>query len=467
MFPFFVRKARLKAPLFAGLALALLTAVLVVSCPPDVYVINAQQPRITVQPANESWNVSSANNFSLSITAAVTDGGTLSYQWYKNTSNSTTGGTVIGTTNPLSLAKTDYAANGAYYFYVVVTNTIADNGDGGVKTATAKSAAATVTVSGNTSAPVTPVNAAAPTISAQPAGATWNVNTNPADLSSINPKVTASVSDGGTLSYQWYRNATNSTTGGTLISGQTGATLSLTAIRSAYVSADGSTASSNGTRYVYVVVTNTNNNATGNKTAATTSSAAAIVMQGIIPFGSAWPTGTHNAGTTNFTTIIQAIEGDYPSQYDKYYIRRWGSLSDAEKTSFGIAGTTQTKNGTPLQANDYIYTYESKSGVIKAINSFGGTGKDTWRGAVIVEFITEGTWEVPNNKFFGYYFGFFSQDNFSSVTNMGPTYGTMPSYSDTLASVTSVFTAANASNIAGSGIYGGGWKRQPDPWPTN
>jgi len=66
--------------------------------------------------------------------------------------------------------------------------------------------------------------------------------------------VYASVSDGGTLSYQWYSNTTASNSGGTIISGATGRTYNMPL-------------PTTGTYYRYVVVTNTNNNVTGNKTA--------------------------------------------------------------------------------------------------------------------------------------------------------------------------------------------------------
>ena len=436
--------------------------------------VNAAAPTITAQPTGGTWDVSNTATFNLTVTANSTNGGSLSYQWYKNTANSASGGTAIGTTNPLSLAKGDYTSNGAYYFYVVVTNTITNNGDGGEKTADAVSDVVKVTVSGNAVATDdTPVNAAAPTITAQPTGATWNVNTNPAALSSINPKVTANSADGGTLTYQWYRNTANSNSGGTLISGQTGATLSLTSIRSAYLS------SGNGTRYVYVVVTNTNNNATGNKTAATTSSAAAIVMQGIVPFGSvaAWPSGRHDPGSANFTTIIQCVEGYFPSQWgDNYNVRRFGDLTATERTRLGMAasGTVQTLGGVTVTANDYIYGQQSSSGysgVIRAINIFSEAGASTtnWRGVFVVEFIAKPNWGVPaNNNFHGYYFGFPSQDEISSIQNSGGDF----SYTASIAGVVSAFTWASRASITGfSNLYGGGWYRPPrtadSPWPTN
>ena len=104
------------------------------------------------------------------------------------------------------------------------------------------------------------VDAAAPNITGQPIGAIYDKNAPAAALS-----VAASVTDGGTLSYQWYYNLSNNTTSGGMIGG---------AIGSSYTP----DVSSVGTVYYYCVVTNTNSSATGNKTAAATSNTVAITV---------------------------------------------------------------------------------------------------------------------------------------------------------------------------------------------
>ncbi len=104
------------------------------------------------------------------------------------------------------------------------------------------------------------VDAAAPNITGQPIGAIYDKNAPAAALS-----VAAGVTDGGTLSYQWYYNLSNNTTSGSMIGG---------AIGSSYTP----DVSSVGTVYYYCVVTNTNSSATGNKTAAATSNTAAIMV---------------------------------------------------------------------------------------------------------------------------------------------------------------------------------------------
>ena len=85
-------------------------------------VSSAQTPTISGQPAGASYNQGAAAT-ALSVTASVTDGGTLSYQWYRNTVNSTTGGTLIsGATGGSYTPST--ATVGTVYYYVVVTNTL-------------------------------------------------------------------------------------------------------------------------------------------------------------------------------------------------------------------------------------------------------------------------------------------------------------------------------------------------------
>jgi hypothetical protein len=223
----------------------------------------AATPSITVQPADGNWDVSEDATFTLSVTASASDGGTLSYQWYKAADNSATDGTAVDSESPsLTLDADDYGTNGSYYFYVVVKNT---NDNATVtKTATVTSTIATVTVSGG--APP-PANAATPSITGQPTGRSWDTSAN----ATFTLSVTASVSDGGTLSYQWYKAPGNSATGGTAVGSEsTSSTLTLNA----------DDFDTNGSYYFYVVVKNTNNNATVTKTATVTSNAATVTVSG-------------------------------------------------------------------------------------------------------------------------------------------------------------------------------------------
>ena len=111
---------------------------------------NAQTPNITAHPQSATYN-QNATATALAVTANVTDGGELSYQWYSNTTNNNTNGTVIQNATGTSYTPPTATA-GETYYYVVVTNT---NNDAAIsKTATAVSNTALITVNEIPSPPV-------------------------------------------------------------------------------------------------------------------------------------------------------------------------------------------------------------------------------------------------------------------------------------------------------------------------
>ncbi|GHT23089.1 hypothetical protein FACS189430_05850 [Bacteroidia bacterium] len=103
-------------------------------------IINAATPTISGQPQGST--VSVGGSASLNVTASVSDGGALSYQWYRNAANSNTGGTAVGSNSSIYAPST--AVAGTLYYYVEITNT--NNSVNGVQTATVTSSIATVTV---------------------------------------------------------------------------------------------------------------------------------------------------------------------------------------------------------------------------------------------------------------------------------------------------------------------------------
>ncbi len=103
--------------------------------------VDAVAPVISAQPTGSEY-IKGATAEALSVTASVTDAGTLSYKWYKNTENSTTGGSEVGTEATYTPATTDV---GTAYYFVVVTNT--NDAATGTKTASVTSNAVAVTVS--------------------------------------------------------------------------------------------------------------------------------------------------------------------------------------------------------------------------------------------------------------------------------------------------------------------------------
>ncbi|MCL2872653.1 MAG: hypothetical protein FWF41_06730, partial [Betaproteobacteria bacterium] len=103
---------------------------------------DAQTPYVsTVQSQNITY-AQNALATPISVNADVSDGGTLSYQWYSNTANSVYGGTPIGTNDPTYTPNT--ANVGTLYYYVVVTNT--NPAATGAKTASATFMVAGVSV---------------------------------------------------------------------------------------------------------------------------------------------------------------------------------------------------------------------------------------------------------------------------------------------------------------------------------
>ena len=150
----------------------------------DTSKTNAKEPSITTQPAGKSYNKGESAT-PLSVTATVSDGGVLSYQWYKD------GKEIDGETNPSYTPKTDTA--GEFTYYVKVTNTIPDSPLVGTKSATVVSENAVISVKEL-------VNAAKPVITEDLKENTYKKGDTAEPL-----KVSASVPDGGTLSYQWYK----------------------------------------------------------------------------------------------------------------------------------------------------------------------------------------------------------------------------------------------------------------------
>ncbi|MDR1286346.1 MAG: leucine-rich repeat domain-containing protein [Treponema sp.] len=178
-------------------------------------------PVISAQPQGAVYG-KDITPIPLSVDASTGDGGTLKYQWYQNTENVNTGGTSVGTNAADYTPPTD--TEGTFYYYVLVTNTL------GGSAASTPSETAEIVVNNL-------VNAQVPVITAHPQEAFYFKGTASAALT-----VTASASDGGTLSYQWYQNTENANTGGTPV----GIAANYTPLTN-----------TEGTWYYYVTVTNT------------------------------------------------------------------------------------------------------------------------------------------------------------------------------------------------------------------
>ena len=116
----------------------------------DLKVIRAEHaatPKITgdLDTAQVEYALgSSAPAFT--VTANVDDGGTLSYEWYRNDTNDTVTPTKVGTNSNSYTPPTDTV--GTVYYYCVITNT--KHGDSGTETSTVTSKIACVRIYENT-----------------------------------------------------------------------------------------------------------------------------------------------------------------------------------------------------------------------------------------------------------------------------------------------------------------------------
>jgi hypothetical protein len=156
-----------------------------------VTVVN--DPTVTSQPLNTQTLCQTAPATALTVVASGGTG-TLLYQWYSNTSNSNTGGTLINGANSASYSPPTVNTGATYYYCLITT---APSG------CSVASAAGAVIVS------------PAPTFTDQPTGGTVCVGGSPTQMC-------VTYSNGsGTPAFQWYSNTTNTTTGGTPIAGAT------------------------------------------------------------------------------------------------------------------------------------------------------------------------------------------------------------------------------------------------------
>ncbi len=242
--------------LFAVITIALMTVACKQSetppAPPIIKIV-AETPVFNENLSNSTYTAGETAT-ALDGSATVTDGGTISYEWYKNSSNSTSGGEIISNaTNATFIPPTNNA--GTLYYYVVATNTITDNGDGGQKTASKTSNIIKIIVNNI-------VSISTPSFDADLISATYTVGETAMALDG-----NATVLEGRPISYQWYKNSLNSTTGGELITGATSATYT-------------PPTNNVGTFYYYVIASNTTapDESIGQTTASTFSNVVQIVI---------------------------------------------------------------------------------------------------------------------------------------------------------------------------------------------
>lgn len=79
-------------------------------------------PVITSQPKGKTYTIGDTAE-AISVEASVSDGGTLSYQWYSNTTDNNSGGAMLDAETNSSYTP-DLSAEGVMYYYCVVTSTL-------------------------------------------------------------------------------------------------------------------------------------------------------------------------------------------------------------------------------------------------------------------------------------------------------------------------------------------------------
>ena len=286
---------------------------------PTNYVITINPgPSITSQPVSSTICLG-GTPASLNVNLNNTSGGA-TYQWYSNTVNNATTGTIIsGAVNPnyLPLASTV----GKTYYYCIITLT-----SGGCS-----SIASTI-------ASVTVVNSAS--ITTQPL-ASQNLCVGAAITSALSVSYSGGT---GTPTYQWFSNLTNSTTGGTAISG---------AINSTYLPPIFTSASS----YFYYVIITLSGNSCGNLT----SSVAEIIVNSD-PTIATQPLSSQsvcqNTIPTNLTVILPSGSGAFSYQ--------WYSNLVNNTTGGNIIATATNSTYTPLTTvagTKYYYCVITQNGV--------------------------------------------------------------------------------------------------------
>jgi len=260
------------------------------------------RPLILAQPKALRIPLNSTEDAVMTVkTAPVSDGETLSYKWYKNDYQSNEGGTLIPGESLYSYRPDKTAATNCY-IYCEVTNTNSSNG----KTDTVKTDAVKLLISSG----LLYTDAAQPKIIKEPESKTLPINT----PGSISLTVEALSMDMGKVSYQWYKNTSNSNENGTKLNGKISATLNLNVDTSSVK-----------TEYYYCVAMNTNDKVDGKKIAVRVSAVAKVEVE------EAYKIFFDKDGKGTITAIYEYKEND---KYKQKLIKTGDYVKKGEKVTF-------------------------------------------------------------------------------------------------------------------------------------
>ena len=238
--------------------------------------------------------------------------GTVTYQWYSNTTNTNSGGTTITNTSttytPLS------STPGTYYYYVEVRNGA---------------------TGGATACNTTPSNVATITIHPLPVS-TSTFATESLCISSTATSMTASATTttGTIATYQWYKNSTNNYTGSTQIANETNATFT-------------PPTSTTGTNYYFCEITNS----WGCSTRTAISGAINVYAAPVI---TAQPTGATYCQNLSATALsVTATAGGLGTPTYQWY----SNTTNSNSGGTSISGATNSSYTPPTSTVGTTYYY--------------------------------------------------------------------------------------------------------------
>jgi large repetitive protein len=265
-------------------------------------------PVIDAQPLASQTQCQGAPATPLEVT--VSGGlGTVSYQWFSNTVNNTTSGTLIpGATSSSYIPTTDTV--GTLFYYVIAT----------------QAAPGCSVTSATAQVQVVP----APTVSTQPL-ASQTVCLGGATT----PLTVAFINGIGTPTYQWFSNTNNSNTGGTAITGATTDTFT-------------PPSSAEGTVYYYVVITFSSGGCTS------TTSATATVTVTPLPEIDTQPTSTQSICVGG---VVPALTVSYTGGLGTPSYQWFSNTSPSNSGGTAIAGATSSSYTPPVFNTAGIFYY--------------------------------------------------------------------------------------------------------------
>ncbi|MFV8376648.1 PKD domain-containing protein [Flavobacterium sp. LB1P71] len=279
-------------------------------------VIVYADPTISAQPIATQTLCQTATPLNLDVTATGGNG-TFNYQWYSNSTNANTGGTlIVGATSNSHTPLTNTV--GTKYYYCVVSQ----NSSSGCNVSSAT--AAIIVIS-------------SPTIT-QPASSTVCQGGTPTALS-----ITVSGAT-GTPTYQWYSNTNTTSSGGTLIPSETSATFN-------------PPATVTGTFYYYCIITLPS----GGCSSITSNTATVTINAGAIINTQPTPTQSLCVGATIQTPLSITYSGGTGTPTYQWFSNSTNSNSGGTL----IPGATNASYTPPVfntAGNFYYYCQVSFSG---------------------------------------------------------------------------------------------------------